>query len=143
MVDGFKIFLSTTDNATIVPTKKESCMAQSISDLRLSIEKERSPYRSASGTRLSRFRDGIWSARTCRRFESGDMSPQSKNLRYRGSRSNASAPVPSGRFITTNEPPCASAIWRLSGRPIPEPSGLVVKKGTKRFAGFMIPGPSS
>jgi hypothetical protein len=78
MVDRFKIFLSTTDNATIVPTRKESCMTQSISDLRLSIEKERSSYRSASGTRPSRFRDEIWSARTCPRFESGDMSPQSQ-----------------------------------------------------------------
>ena len=39
MVDGFKIFLSTADNATIVPTRKESRMAQSISDLRLSIER--------------------------------------------------------------------------------------------------------
>jgi hypothetical protein len=57
VVDGFKIFLSTTDNATIVPTGKESCMAQSISDLRLSIKKEPSPYRSTSGTRPSRFRD--------------------------------------------------------------------------------------
>ena len=58
MVDGFKIFLSTTHNATIVPTRKESCMTPSISDLRLSITKERSPYRSTSGTRPSRFRDG-------------------------------------------------------------------------------------
>jgi hypothetical protein len=143
VVDGFKIFLSTAHIATIMPTGKESCMAPSISDLRLSATKERSPYRSTSGTTPSRFRDGIWSARTRPRFESGDMSPQAKNLSQRGSRSTASAPVPAGRFITTNEPPCASAICRLSGRPIPEPSGFVVKKGTKRFPGFMIPGPSS
>jgi hypothetical protein len=34
----------------------------------------------------------------------------SLNLPYRGSRSNASAPLPVRRFISTNEPPCASAI---------------------------------
>jgi len=78
---------------------------------------------------------GALIAATCRR--------NPKNPRYRGSRNNASAPVPADRFISTNEPPCASAICRLNGRPIPEPSGLVVKKGTKRFAGFITPGPSS
>jgi hypothetical protein len=61
----------------------------------------------------------------------------------RGRRSKACAPRPASRFVSTSDPPCASAIWRLNGRPIPEPSGFVVKNGTKRFAGFMMPGPSS
>ena len=36
-------------------------------------------------------------------------------------------------------PPCASAICRERARPIPEPPGLVVKNGTNKFVGFMIP----
>ncbi len=34
----------------------------------------------------------------------------SQNSLHNGSRNNASAPFPLGRFISTNEPPCASAI---------------------------------
>src|SRR6185437_12084729 len=48
-----------------------------------------------------------------------------------GSRTRASQPSPS---ISDRLPPCASAIWRLRTSPIPEPPGLVVKKGTKRLA---------
>src|SRR5271167_2146308 len=60
-----------------------------------------------------------------------------------GRRNFASQPRPSRRFCSVNVPPCASAIWRLRTRPIPEPPCFVVKKGTKRFAVFEIPGPSS
>ena len=38
------------------------------------------------------------------------------------------------RFSRVSAPPWASAIWRDSTRPMPEPSGLVVKKGTNRLA---------
>src|SRR5947208_677695 len=62
---------------------------------------------------------------------------------YRGKRKTASAPLPPRRFVRLSEPPCASEIWRLSASPMPDPPGLVVKKGTNRFVGFMIPGPSS
>ena len=55
----------------------------------------------------------------------------------------ASHPFVPTRFSSETLPPCASAIWRLSARPMPDPPGLVVKNGTKRLAGFAIPGPSS
>ena len=45
-----------------------------------------------------------------------------------------------GRFSSCRLPPCASAICRLSTRPIPEPPGLVVKNGTKRLPVFDEPG---
>src|SRR6185437_113995 len=57
-----------------------------------------------------------------------------------GSRTRASQPSPS---ISDRLPPCASAIWRLRTSPIPEPPGLVVKKGTKRLAVSGRPNPSS
>src|SRR5579859_1493226 len=60
-----------------------------------------------------------------------------------GSRNFASHPRLSRRFCSVSVPPCASAIWRLSTRPMPDPPGLVVKKGTNRLAVFEIPGPSS
>src|SRR5213080_4160315 len=46
----------------------------------------------------------------------------------------ALAPRAPCRGSRVSVPPWASAIWRLNTRPIPEPVGLVVKKGTKRFA---------
>ena len=55
----------------------------------------------------------------------------------------ASQPGPSGALRRVSEPPWASAIWRLSTRPIPEPPRLVVKKGTNRLAVLGRPGPSS
>src|ERR1700722_17176909 len=59
-----------------------------------------------------------------------------------GRRSSAmQPPIPSTRFSRVRLPPCASAIWRLRTRPIPEPLDLVVKNGTKRFVGFAIPLP--
>ena len=61
----------------------------------------------------------------------------------RGRRRRATHPRPSPRFSRTSDPPCASAIWRLSTRPMPEPCGLVVKNGTNRFAVGGRPGPSS
>ena len=60
-----------------------------------------------------------------------------------GKRNKACAPCLSFRFMSIRVPSCASAIWRLNGNPIPEPSGFVVKNGTNRLAGFIIPGPSS
>jgi hypothetical protein len=80
VVDGFKIFLSTTHNATIVPTRKESCMGPSISDLRLSITKGAIAVSLHFRDEAVPFSGLIWSVRTCPRFESGDMSPQAKNL---------------------------------------------------------------
>src|SRR5262245_19075049 len=62
---------------------------------------------------------------------------------YTGSRSVARQPRASVRFSSANVPPCASAIWRQSARPIPEPVGLVVKNGTNRFDVSGSPGPSS
>src|SRR5438093_12362308 len=61
---------------------------------------------------------------------------------YFGKTKSASQPGPV-RFAKINEPPCASAICRLKANPIPDPPGFVVKKGTNRFVGFMIPGPVS
>ena len=60
-----------------------------------------------------------------------------------GSRSTARQPRASSRFSRVSAPPCASAIWRQSTSPIPEPPGLVVKNGTNRLAVFDRPGPSS
>src|SRR5688572_9956795 len=60
-----------------------------------------------------------------------------------GRRRRASAPVLSLRDCRARVPRWASAIWRLSTRPMPEPPGLVVKKGTKRFLVSATPGPSS
>ena len=55
----------------------------------------------------------------------------------------ASAPRAARRLRSTSEPPWASAICRASTRPMPEPSGLVVKNGTNRLPVFDRPGPSS
>src|SRR2546427_8901894 len=44
------------------------------------------------------------------------------------------------RFVSVSVPPCASAIWRDSTRPIPEPVGLVVKNGTNRLPVSASPG---
>ena len=60
-----------------------------------------------------------------------------------GSRRLARQPVRSSRFSRISEPPCPSAIWRQSTRPIPEPPGFVVKNGTNRLPVFDSPGPSS
>src|SRR6476660_8192065 len=60
-----------------------------------------------------------------------------------GKRSFASQPEPMRRFSSVNAPPCASAICRLSTRPIPDPPGLVVKNGTNRLPVLERPGPSS
>ena len=62
---------------------------------------------------------------------------------HKGRRNRAIHPLCSCLFSRVSVPPWASAIWRLSTRPIPEPPGLVVKNGTKRLAGFEMPGPSS
>src|SRR5205085_5160383 len=64
-------------------------------------------------------------------------------LHCSGRRRRASQPRPRARFSSVSVPPCASAIWRESTRPIPDPPGFVVKKGTKRFAVFARPKPSS
>ena len=53
----------------------------------------------------------------------------------------ARQPVRSSRFSRIRLPPCASAICRLSTRPMPEPPGLVVKNGTNRLPVFDSPGP--
>ncbi len=80
MIGGFKIFfLSTRDNATIVPTRKESRMAHSISDLRLSIEKEVPRIAPLPGRGRPVFGMEFGVRGQCPRFESGDMSPHSKN----------------------------------------------------------------
>src|SRR5690349_11656260 len=55
----------------------------------------------------------------------------------------ASAPRAWRRLRRTRLPPWASAIWRARTRPMPEPAGLVVKKGTKRLVASATPGPSS
>src|SRR5665213_2494065 len=57
-----------------------------------------------------------------------------------GRRALASHPRPS---ISVRPPPCASAICRLRTNPIPDPPGLVVKNGTKRFVVSGRPYPSS
>src|SRR5690242_2405564 len=62
---------------------------------------------------------------------------------YIGKRNRATQPGPGERFSRPKDPPCASAICRLKTNPIPDPPGLVVKKGTNRFALFGSPGPSS
>src|SRR5207249_10684952 len=62
----------------------------------------------------------------------------SQNSAQNGSCSNASAPLPPRRFITTNESTCAFVLRRLRGRPVSEPSGLVVNNGTQQFAVIMI-----
>src|SRR5207253_10021250 len=72
--------------------------------------------------------------------------PYSRECGFRpssGKQILASHPFVRTRFSRETLPPCASAIWRLSARPMPDPPGLVVKYGTKRLAGFAIPGPSS
>ncbi len=69
--------------------------------------------------------------------------PRLRSDDYFGKRNNASAPGAPTRFASVNVPPCASAICRERARPIPEPPGLVVKNGTNKFVGFMIPSPSS
>ena len=51
--------------------------------------------------------------------------------------------MPSALFSSLSEPSWASAIWRQSTRPMPEPPGLVVKNGTNRLDVFESPGPSS
>ena len=58
-------------------------------------------------------------------------------------RSVATHPRRSTRLSSDSDPPCASAICRQSTRPMPDPCGFVVKNGTKRFALFAKPGPSS
>src|SRR5208282_4517874 len=66
-----------------------------------------------------------------------DTQPSSGNW------TTASQPFPSARLVSETLPPCASAICRLKARPMPDPLGLVVKKGTNKFDGLAIPGPSS
>ena len=83
----------------------------------------------ARGITPSRFRDVF--------FEPGRTSPNeaiAAALRTRNVRA---------RSTSVSDPPCASAICRLNVSPIPEPPGFVVKNGTNRFVGFIIPGPSS
>src|SRR5258708_19686718 len=60
-----------------------------------------------------------------------------------GKLNRASHPGPVARFCTVMAPPCASAIFLQSTKPIPEPPGLVVKKGTNRLLVPDKPGPSS
>ena len=60
-----------------------------------------------------------------------------------GSFNFARQPDDPARFSRVSDPPWASAIWRLSARPMPEPPGFVVKKGTNRFVAPEMPGPSS
>src|SRR5882724_8365095 len=62
---------------------------------------------------------------------------------YTGSMSRATHPEAPARFESVSAPPCASAIWRLSASPMPDPPGLVVKNGTNRFVVPASPGPSS
>src|SRR5437016_5547126 len=69
----------------------------------------------------------------------GFLCPAFGTSCQRGNRRTASAPLRSVRLLTLSEPPCASAIWRLSAKPIPDPWGLVVKNGTNRLVGFIIP----
>jgi len=64
-------------------------------------------------------------------------------LNHKGSRNRASQPRPLARFSSVSIPPWPSAICRLSARPMPDPPGLVVKNGTKRFEVLGNPGPSS
>src|SRR5262245_7966780 len=64
-------------------------------------------------------------------------------LNHNGSRNRASQPRPLARFSIVSIPPWPSAICRLSARPMPDPPGLVVKNGTKRFEVLGNPGPSS
>src|SRR5262249_35468411 len=58
-------------------------------------------------------------------------------------RRRASHPGAFLRLTSVSEPPCASAICRLSTRPMPEPPGFVVKNGTNRLVVLARPGPSS
>src|SRR2546430_15538496 len=53
---------------------------------------------------------------------------------YKGNLKRASHPLTSSRFSSVRAPPCASAIWRESTSPMPEPEVLVLKNGTKRLA---------
>ena len=73
--------------------RQRNHIACPIRHLRLVAEKRRKSDYSDSGISSSRFRDAA-----------------SQNSPQNGSCSNASAPLPPRRFITTNEPPCASAI---------------------------------
>ena len=52
-------------------------------------------------------------------------------------------PGASPRFSSVRAPAWPSAICRLSTSPMPDPPGLVVKKGTNRLAVPERPGPSS
>jgi len=47
------------------------------------------------------------------------------------------------RFSSVRDPPWASAIWRLSARPIPDPPRLGGENGTNKFVVPASPGPSS
>src|SRR5688572_13438705 len=60
-----------------------------------------------------------------------------------GSRSSARQPTAPTRLSSEIVPLCASAICRLSARPIPDPLGFVVKNGTNRFEESGSPLPSS
>ena len=60
-----------------------------------------------------------------------------------GSVSRARQPRASLRFSSVSDPPWPSAICRHRTRPMPDPPGLVVKKGTNRFDVLARPGPSS
>ena len=70
-------------------------------------------------------------------------TPKRFRLNQSGRRRRAIVPVAPSRLMSARVPPWFSMIWRQSTRPMPEPDGLVVKKGTKRFWRFAIPGPSS
>ena len=59
---------------------------------------------------------------------------------YTGRRSTARQPLAPVRFSRPSVPPCASAICRLSARPMPDPVGLVVKNGTNRLVVSGSPG---
>src|SRR6185295_17345016 len=67
--------------------------------------------------------------------ERGRRNPRSAQeaVVQSGSRSRATHPAAPARLSNARVPPCASAIWRDKTRPIPEPCGLVVKKGTNRL----------
>ncbi len=59
---------------------------------------------------------------------------------YRGNTSKASQPGPSAGFCRVRVPPWASAIWRLSTNPIPEPAGFGGEKRHEQIRGIGKPG---
>ncbi len=103
------------------------------------LEHERASLEVVDGRPALRYKRAVRCA-TPRRHDRLDLRSGSFPL---AQRQPQAGPRPAPPFLGSSDsaPPCASAIWRLSTRPMPEPLALVVKNGTNRLPGSGRPGP--